>query len=77
VNPATNRPPRIWPRASMRRSTGNKSRQGGAPDSLESRSRNNTPHLASNCSAHFSTRCSAPASRVTRAQRPAACRGLV
>ena len=47
VNPATKRPPRISPCASMRRSTGRRSRQGGFADSRVSRSRNSTPQRSS------------------------------
>ena len=77
TRPATNRPPRTSPRASMRRSTTSKSRQAGASVSRASRSRNTTPQRSSNWLANASCELDAAAVPAVRnsAHRPAACRG--
>ena len=59
VNPLTNLPPRIVPRASMRRSAHSTSRHGTVNVSRTRRSRNTTPHRASSCSASASASSSA------------------
>ena len=51
LNPLTNRPPLIVPRASIRRNAHSTSRQGTAMFSRTSRSRNTTPHRTASCSA--------------------------
>ena len=58
LNPCTNRPPQIVPRASIRRSAHSTSRHGTARFSRASRSRNTTPQRAASCSATASARSS-------------------
>ena len=69
TKPATKRPPRISPRASMRRSTTSRSRHGGASVSRASRSRKTTPQRSSNWLANASCDAGGSRERVTQ-QRP-------
>jgi hypothetical protein len=67
LNPLTNRPPLIVPRASIRRSAHSTSRQGTARFSRTSRSRNTTPHRTASCSATASASSSGSQSGAARA----------
>ena len=68
TNPLTNRPPRISPRASMRRYTCNRSRHAGASVSRDSTSRNTTPQRSRSCPAKNSI---SVAASLAIEQRPA------
>ena len=77
--PDTKRPPRISPRASMRRSAIKRSRHAGASASRARRSRKIRPHRSRSWRAKASARSSedgAVCGRSSNAQRPAACLGI-